>query len=468
MFQTKILIENKLVLMARKQSKYLYARYKHPKLGVWREKSTKTWDPVEAEEIARHFFYDFTVKVKNNIPTTTRTMDKLIDLYIEKITFEHKKGAISESNFLLKRRISEKFVRPYFAKKLLHTIDRNTLTEFATWRRNYWASQPEDAVIEYMRSNGTIGHRPITAKERQSYPHMRDERAILNSLFRVAITKGWIKEWQVPKIDFKSDVIPKGRNMSQTKPDVYFTRQEIRFIKKEMWKWASRPSKFQYRRQAAYYYVMLCFNTGVRPGTALDSVCWCNIQAVQTGGNDAKSQIINGFRIEQADGGDSVGDVRLDIYVPTSKVSSYIALGLNEAFWIYQDYIINWGLMAEDLYNMQMRRTKKERVPINMQYNEKDPIFLLPNGYKLEGRQVSKYFAAFLKDKNMTYAEGTQDKRTLYSTRHSFITHMLDQGALRGAVAEFTGTSQEMFKRHYEHYKVATSGNQFKDYSKER
>jgi len=66
-----------------------------------------------------------------------------------------------------------------------------------------------------------------------------------------------------------------------------------------------------------------------------------------------------------------MGDTRLDIYVPTSKVSTYRSIGLNEAFWIYQDYMINWGLMAEDLYNMQMRRTKKERVPINTQYIEK-------------------------------------------------------------------------------------------------
>lgn len=42
LMKIKDVIPHKLTLEQRKQSKYIYARYKHPGLGVWREKSIGT------------------------------------------------------------------------------------------------------------------------------------------------------------------------------------------------------------------------------------------------------------------------------------------------------------------------------------------------------------------------------------------------------------------------------------------
>lgn len=43
-----------------------------------------------------------------------------------------------------------------------------------------------------------------------------------------------------------------------------------------------------------------------------------------------------------------------------------------------------------------------------------------------------------------------------------------DQGLSNNLIAEFTGTSPEMFKKHYGLTKVVTEGHKFGNYSKER
>lgn len=186
MSKIKDLIPGQLTLELRKQSKYIYARYKHPDLGTWREKSTGSECVVEAEAFAMRFHLELGIKVENNIPTARRSMDKLIDLYLVEMKNGFRAGEISESNYELKVRVANKFVRGFFGDKMLHTIDAAVLREFAVWRKEYWSNQPEDALIHYDRIWGP-SYRPVTDRERNSSAAMLDERAILNSMFRLAV-----------------------------------------------------------------------------------------------------------------------------------------------------------------------------------------------------------------------------------------------------------------------------------------
>lgn len=457
----KDVIPHKLTLEQRKQSKFIYARYKHPKLGVWREKSTGTVETTDAEEFARRFFFELELKIENNIPTTQYKMSSLIDEYLRALKGEHKRCTISDSNFHSKVRVTNKFVRPFFELRMLHTIDAKTLQEFAAWRRDYWVNQPDDAVVEYERAWGSIS-RKVSERERQSIAHMRDERSILNSLFRLAAQKRWIKEWQIPAIDFKSAVIGKSRPTSKVKPHAHFTPEEYQRIKTEMLEWALRPARFQYRRIAAYYYVMLAFNCGVRPGTAIDSLRWCDLKLVWAENKDDGQKVKEGgFTFTPSRGTDDLLDVRVDIYVPTSKIGPHKSIGLADAFKSNQEYRFAWMEMAETL------RTKKkmdERPKTIEKWKEEDPIFLLPNGYQLNSDLVSAYFTKFLDEAGMRFAEGTQDARSLYSARHSFITHLQTIGVPDGMICEFTGTSPEMLRKHYSHPDPVKVGHMFGDY----
>lgn len=466
MFEPIELIEGELNLVKRKQSKYIYARYKHPKTGRWDFKGTRTADIKEAREYALKWYFGYSERVANNLPTSNRTMNKVIDLYLERLEDAYLHQKITKSNYDVKRRVTKKWVRPYFGNKSLHTINRGELMEFADWRRNYFSNQPEGATIDYMRKNGTIGHRPIQPRERTASIAMVDERAIINSLFRIAANKNWIKERDIPKVTFRDDVIIKGRTESKIKKDIFFIPKEIEAIKYEMQDWSNNEEKFRYRHQAAYYYVMLCFTTGVRPGTAMDSVRWRDIQAIHTDRNrDATTQIIDGLEFTKATNGDPIGSVRLEIYVPSSKVGSYVAIGLNEGFCFFNDWKASWMMMAQDLDAANKRRAKNERRPVNFVPNDDDPIFLLPNGYHLKGPIVSRYFTKYLTAANRLTAEGSEDDRTLYSTRHSFISHMQAEGVPDPLIAAFTGTSREMFDKHYGHAKVTQSGNLFPDFN---
>ena len=127
----------------RKQSKYIYARYKHPKTGRWDFKGTKKRDVKEAREFAIKWYYGFTERVAAGLPTTTRKMNKVIDLYLEKLKEAWEHGDITDSNYDVKRRVVDKWVRPFFGDKSLHTINRALLMEFADYRRNYFRDQPD-------------------------------------------------------------------------------------------------------------------------------------------------------------------------------------------------------------------------------------------------------------------------------------------------------------------------------------
>lgn len=466
MAKIRDVIPHKLTLERRNQSKFIYARFKHPKLGVWREKSTGVVDEEAAGEIARRFFYDLELKIENNIPTTQYKMGRLIDDYLNALKGEHSRHAISDSNFQSKVRVTNKFIRPFFERRMLHTIDAKTLQEFAAWRRDYWVNQPVDAIVEYERNLGCVS-RNVSERERRSVAHMRDERAILNALFRLATQKRWIKEWQVPDIDFKSAVVGKSRPTSKVKPNSYFTSDEYQRIKIEMLTWALRPAKFQYRRVAAYYYVMLAFNCGVRPGTGIDSLRWCDLKLVQAEGKSDEGKVKeDGLIFLPSNGIDELRDVRIDIFVPTSKIGSHKSIGLGDAFRSNQDYRFAWLEMAETFRNKQRKQTKGERRDIPTKWDEQDPLFLLPNDYQLKSEQASAYFTKFLDEADMRFAEGTQDARSLYSTRHSFITHLQTIGVPDGMICEFSGTSPEMLRKHYSHPDPAKVGHMFGDYER--
>ncbi len=466
--KTQILIIDKLVLMGRAQSPKIYARFKHPETGAWREKSTGTTDIKIAEDFAREFYSKLVWKVENNIPISTHFMKKLIDLYLTELRTAHDRGDLSDSNYALKVRVTKKFIRPYFDEKLLHTIDSNELQEYAVWRQGYWANMPDNAVIEYERKNGAVLSRPVREKERKSKAHLRDEKAILNSMFGIAIRKRWIKEREAPKVDFRSPVVPKGRVLSKVKPDAYFTVDEYQRIKNEMLLWALKPSKFQYRRLASYYYVMLAFNCGVRPGTGIDSLRWRDLKVVNTkdtSASDQVTQIISGMKYETIEENtDYLETLRLDIYVPTSKVGSHKSIGLVDAFSSNQKYQIVWMEMAQTFIKKQTNRAYSERYPIPLNWDMDAPLFLLPNGYRLKGATVSKYFKQFLEEKEMLYSEDSGDARSLYSTRHSFITLLVEKGLPIGLICDFTGTSIEMLRKHYTHHKVETVGREFTGY----
>ena len=473
MFEPVELIEGELNLVKRKQSMNIYARYKNLKTGRWDFKGTKTEDIKEAREYSLKWYYGYSERVANNLPTSNRTMNKVIDLYLEKIEDAYKRGEIIQSNYELKKRATAKWIRPFFGDKQLHTINRSVLMDFADYRRNYFQDMPDGAKIEYLRKNGTIGHRPVQDRERNARVALIEERAVLNSLFRVAANKGWIQERDIPNVTFRNDVIAKSRVNTKIKPEYFFTPKEIADIKWEMQDWSNNEAKFRYRKQAAYYYVMLCFTTGVRPGSAMDNIRWCDVKPIQTGGGgDTTTHLIAGEKMDfvKAESGDMLGAVRLEINVPTSKVGSYTAIGLNEAFSIYGDWEMSWKMMAHDLEAANLRRAKNERRPVHFEPRLEDPIFLLPNGYRLLGDRVSKYFSDYLKAYGRTYMKGTFDraKRTLYSSRHSFITHMRAYGVPDSLIASFTGTSKEMFEKHYGHDTVEQSGDLFPNFDEKR
>lgn len=464
MSKIKDLIPGELTLQRRKQSKFIYARYKLPDGGGWREKSTGAEKIPEAEEFARQLMLEIKVKTDNNIPTAQHGVDKLIDLYLVEMKHGLREEEISQSNYDLKTRIAKKFVRGYFGGKMLHSIDAASLREFAVWRRAYWFNQPEDAVIHYERKWGPT-YRPITQKERDSSVAMLDERAILNSMFRLAVQKRWMAQWQVPVVDFKNPVISKGRTKNKVKPFTVFTPREYETIRREMLEWALRPAKFQYRRIAAYYYVMLAFNCGVRPGTGIDSLRWCDLQAVNADSPDDTEEVeIDGLVFVASSSDNILGDVRLDINVPTSKVGAHKSIGLSGAFWALQDYKMVWLEMADTFRKKQPKVEKENRIEIPEKWDERAPLFLLPNNYRLNGNVVSGFFTKFLEETGMRYAENADDPRSLYSTRHSFITHLQSIGVTDGLISAFTGTSTEMIQKYYSHPDPIKVGHMFGGY----
>ncbi len=275
----------------------------------------------------------------------------------------------------------DRYLLPYFGKMGIDAIGLPELTKYQQWR------------------DKKAGRR-LTGSTIQS------QNTALRGVFKTALRHGWLKEHQVPEI--RNDKFKSKRRPA-------FTLDEYKDLYRFMRKWHRTGKKQRTRdiRALMRDYVLILANSGMRPGTETDSLCWRNIEE---------------FRDPRT------GESYLRLWV-TGKT------GQRE-------------LVPDQSVRRYFERIKER----SGNPPPEAKVFLLPDG--TEPADLNKSFKQCLTEANLLY-DRHGDKRTLYSLRHMYATFRLQYGR----VSVFTlalnmGTSVDMIKRHYSHLTPAMAAEE--------
>jgi integrase len=233
---------------------------------------------------------------------------------------------------------------------------------------------------------------------------LKTHNAALHKVFEEAVLRKWMTPGQVP-------VLSSAGGVAATRRD-YFTAEEVDKIDEGFADWIAEARKEQTRdiRQLLYYYFKVAVLTGLRPGTEMDNLRWNDI---------------------------SIKSDHVVITVRKGKTT----LHTGNRHVVGNSAVLN---MILDMHALSKDgQDTKDGVP-----DDWNPlVFRLPDGSTTEA--LGRNFTVLLR--RLKLDRGSGGKRTLYSLRHTYITHMLLVRMSPSVIAKQCGTSTMMIETHYSH-----------------
>lgn len=233
---------------------------------------------------------------------------------------------------------------------------------------------------------------------------LKTHNVALKKVFDEAVIRKWMTPGQVP-------VLSSAGGIAATRRD-YFTTEEIEKIRKAFPEWIAESRKQQTRelRELLYYYFNVAVLTGLRPGTEMDNLRWNDIE------------------------------MKPDHVVITVRKGK-TTLHTGNRHVVGNSAVLDWILNMHE--SSQDGQDTVEGVP-----KDWNPlVFRLPDGTTTDG--LGRNFTALLR--RLKLDQGSGGKRTLYSLRHTYITHRLLDRMPVSVIAKQCGTSTAMIETHYSH-----------------
>lgn len=164
---------------------------------------------------------------------------------------------------------------------------------------------------------------------------------------------------------------------------------------------------------------MILLNTGLRPGRELLEMKWCHL-----------SEFVEGKGKEQV--------IYLTMQVNHGKTG--------------QREVVAGATCRNYFENIKKRFDHLRNLPFDRLTKVDEHIFRLPDGTR--PKDLHGAFNRVLERCGLKLDPRTRGKRTLYSLRHTYATHMLVKHPNIHLIAKNMGTSIEMLERHYSHAEV--------------
>jgi integrase len=228
---------------------------------------------------------------------------------------------------------------------------------------------------------------------------LKTHNAALHKVFDEAVLRRWMTPGQVP-------VLSSAGGVAATRRD-YFTAEEVAKIRDAFPDWIAEGKKEQTRqiRELLFFYFNVALHTGLRPGTEMDNLLWNDIQ---------------------------IRDDHVVITVRKGKTTLHTG----------NRHVVGNSIVHEMILDMQSR-SQDDDVP-----DDWNPlVFRLPDGSTTD--TLGRNFTVLLK--RLGLDRGPGGARTLYSLRHTYITHLLLDRVPPGVIAKQCGTSTAMIEAHYSH-----------------
>ena len=228
---------------------------------------------------------------------------------------------------------------------------------------------------------------------------LKCHNAALHKVFDEAVLRKWMTPGQVP-------VLSSSGGIAATRRD-YFTADEIAKIRNAFPEWISEARKGQTQqiRELLFFYFNVAVHTGLRPGTEMDNLRWNDVQ---------------------------IRDDHVVITVRKGKTTLHTG----------NRHVVGNSIVHDMILDMHSR-SQDDDVP-----EDWNPlVFRLPDGTTTD--TLGRNFTALLR--RLGLDRGPGGARTLYSLRHTYITHLLLDRVPPGVIAKQCGTSTAMIEAHYSH-----------------
>lgn len=389
------------------------ARANHPNRSGFITKSLKTTDKDTAIERAEEWFDELRFKERNGLVVHSRSVSSICDLYIKDLTEAVQAGVKTERHLRDYKAIADRYVRAFFGQKHIDNVKQGDIAEFDSWCRAYWVTgdgSREKNKVYYRDGKRIVSPTPRRPKG-MSESGMANVFHVLRDVFRTGVKYDAIREADFPLLTLKKKA-RKARGGPSERSRSAFTKEEFRQLYMFLRHWhrkTDKPEQSQ-RRELLRDYVLVLANTGLRPGTETDGLCWKHVEYFKaTDGKEYPRLIVSGKTGE-----------RQTVVMPNVK---------------------------RYLERIRKRRADELGSPPPLS----EPVFCLPDGQHIRHDYLRSLFERALKEADLLY-DAAGRKRVLYSCRHTYATFRLLYGRVSVyTLAENMGTSVGMIEKHYGH-----------------
>lgn len=237
---------------------------------------------------------------------------------------------------------------------------------------------------------------------------LKTHNAALQRVFDEAVIRKWMTQSQIPALSVSSGVSGARRD--------YFTADEISKIRDGFASWIAESRTPQSRniRELLFFYFHVAVHTGLRPGTEMDNLRWNDIQIR-----------------------DKAKDPHVVITVRKGKTTLHTG----------SRHVVGHSTVLDIVLDMHARSHDGADTEAGVPNDYNPLVFRLPDGSTTD--QLGRNFTVLLK--RLGLEQGPGGKRTLYSLRHTYITHLLLDRVPPSVIAKQCGTSTAMIETHYSH-----------------
>ncbi len=375
-------------------------------------KALKTQNKAKAEKRAKDWYDEVRFKLKHNMALRTKTVPQVCALYLADLKTEVEAGDRPERQLRDYTAIIETYVKGYFGTRHVDSIKDKDIAAFKEWCRTYWTTGP--GSLQKNKVYNRNGKRIVTPSRKRTTmtrSGMSNLLAVLRGMFKTAVKYDAIRQVDVPAV--KNDVKRKKGDPNAEMARAAFDLQEYQRLYRFLRHWHKTGKDLEHRQRKELLkdYVLVLVNSGIRPGTESDGLCWKHISLPFVDDHNQKqiSMIVSG------------------------------KTGSRE-------------LVPMPLTRIYLERIKaRRRAVLGEDPSPDEYVFCLPDGTPVKEDYFRQLFRKALKEAGLLVdPEGR--KRVLYSCRHTYATFRILMGRVSVfTLAENMGTSVKMISDHYAH-----------------
>jgi hypothetical protein len=240
---TNKILDGRVALYKRDNSSEWQLKFKHN--AKWVRATTKCKNIDDAKKAAENIFFDYQVRIRNNLPIVNHTFKRVAESAIrtmqEALNNQHGKIVYKDYIFAI-----NKYLIPFFGRKFINNITYADFLQFEKYRERKMGRKPKASTI------GT-------------------HNSAFNKVQEEAIRLEYITS------EKRLDLRNRGAK-AERRPD--FTLVEYRQIYRYMRKFIkeAREGKSEDMRHLLRDYVLILTNTGIRHGVEAQSLRWKQVR----------------------------------------------------------------------------------------------------------------------------------------------------------------------------------------------